>query len=218
MHNHGLLSPKQIPAISRLAQSPPLTLYLCQKGYSMIGAIREFLFRKILRTGALLPIFALQCGITHPLETIYEPQVVFVGSVTGDYDSLPGNRDWPNTCILKGDTVRMTFFSESFKEVNTIRTGDFVRMDLFPCSTCVIGFTTKHVRFHMARYQSTNISFDISPADTISGSDKISLMVRSLDRQHGGAVDLYNIEALAKPLVGNLGLDLLNGRISGSIE
>jgi hypothetical protein len=184
----------------------------------MTGPIRTLLFRKLFRISAFILLFSLQCMIVHPEENLYEPQVVFVGSVTGDYDSLPGNRDWPNTCILKGDTVRMTFFSESFKKVNNITSGDFLRMDIFPCSTCVNGFSTKHVRFHMARYQSTNISFDITPADTTNGSDQISLMVHSLDRQHGGAVDLYNIEALAKPLVGDLELDLQNGRIFGSVE
>jgi hypothetical protein len=183
----------------------------------MIAISSEFSFGYILRLCICIQLLALHCA-TNPLEIHYEPQVVFIGSVTGDYDSLPGNSDWPNTCILKGDTVRMTFFSESFKEVNNIRSGDFIRMDLFPCSTCVSGFNTKHVCFHMARYLSTNISYEITPADTLEGSDKISLMVRSLDRQHGGAIDLYDIGAIAKPLVGNLGLDLQSGRISGSIE
>jgi hypothetical protein len=194
-----------------------LTLYLSQKGCGMIAFSSEFSFRYILRLCICIPLLALHCAI-NPLEIPYEPQIVFVGSVTGDYDSLPGNHDWPNTCILKGDTVKMTFFSESFKEVNNIRSGDFIRMDLFPCSTCVNSFTTKHVRFHMARYQSTNFSYEITPADTLQGSDQISLMVRSLERQHGGAVDLYDIEAIAKPLVGTLGFDLLNGRVFGSIE
>ena len=184
----------------------------------MIGAIREFLLRKILSASAFIPLFTLQCAITHPLETIYEPRIVFVSSITGDYDSLPGNYDWPNTCILDNDTVKMTFFSESFKEVNNIRSGNFIRMDLFPCSTCVNSFTTRHVRFHMARYMNTNYSYEITPSDTTSGSDEISLMVRSLERQHGGAVDLYDIGATAKALTGTLGLDLRSGRIFGSIE
>ena len=184
----------------------------------MIKAIREFLLRKILRISTFIALFALQCATTHPLETIYEPRIVFVGSVTGDYDSLPGNLDWPNTCILKGDTVKMTFFSESFKEVNNIRSGDFIRMDLFPCSTCVNSYTTRHVRFHMARYINENYTYEITPSDTTSGSDEISLKVHSLERQHCGAVDLYEIGATAKALTGTLGLDLQSGRIFGSIE
>jgi hypothetical protein len=184
----------------------------------MIALSSESSLTHIIRLCAFIPLFALYCTTNDPLGIPYEPRVVFVGSVSGDYDSLPGNRDWPNTCILKGDTVKMTFFSESFKEVNNMRSGDFIRMDLFPCSTCVSGINTKHVRFHMARYLSSNFSYEITPSDTVGATDEISIQIRTLDRHHNGAVDLYGIGATANPLVGTTDLDLINGRISGSIE
>ena len=191
---------------------------LSRKGHGMTRAIKEYQSRNLLSISAFIPLLILQCAINRPVEPLYKPPIVFVGSFTGDYDSLPGNFDWPNTCKLDNDTIKMTFFSDSFKEVNNIRSGNFIRMDIFPCSTCVSSFTTKYVRFHMARYLNTNYSYEITPSDTTSGSDEISLRVRSLERQNGGTVDLYDIGGTAKALTGNLGLDLVKGRIFGSIE
>jgi hypothetical protein len=168
----------------------------------------------------VLSSFSLMLFCTSPGDpnVQYNPQIVFVGNVTGDYDSLPGNPTWPNRCWLNNDTVRMTFFSEGFKEQNAIRSGDFIRIDLFPCSTCVAEITTRHVRFHMARYLATNISYEITPADTILGTEYITMQIQALSRAHSGILELENIRAAAKPLTGNLGLDLKNGKIFGSIE
>jgi hypothetical protein len=152
------------------------------------------------------------------LEIPYVPQITFVGSISGDYDSLPGNRDWPNTCFLKADTVRMTFFSENFIETSGIRSGNFIRIDMFPCSTCVSGIDTHHLRLHCARYLNTNLSYEITPDDTILTSEKITMQIRTLTREHGGAVELYDIAAIAQPLIGNLELVVKNGRIFGSIQ
>jgi hypothetical protein len=172
-----------------------------------------------LRLAVLLPLLIAACSTLNDAPRIpYEPQVVFVGSVTRDYDSLPGNRTWPNTCTLKNDTVRMTFFSEDFKEINRIRSGDFIRIDLFPCSTCVTGISTRYIRFHLARYMATNISYEITPEDTILGTDRISMQIRTLSRASGGAIELYDIDARAKPLTGSLELELTDGRIYGAVR
>ncbi|MBN1130964.1 MAG: hypothetical protein JXA71_18385 [Chitinispirillaceae bacterium] len=156
--------------------------------------------------------------ISDELKIPYEPPVVFTGSISGDYDSLPGNRAWPNTCTLDNDTVHMTFFSRDFKEVNRIRSGNFIRIDLFPCSTCVSGISTKYIRFHLARYLESNWSYEITPADTVLNTNKISMQIRTLARSPGGAVELYDIGAIARPLTGTVELDLKNGRIFGSIR
>ena len=163
-------------------------------------------------------LFLLQDCVKDSLDIVYEPPVTFVGSITGDYDSLPGNRDWPNKCILKNDTVRLTFFSETFKEKDGIRSGNFIRIDILPCSTCVEGIETKHIRFHLARYLSTNFSYEITPEDTLIASESISMQIRSLERQSGGAIELDEIGATAKPLTGTLELDLRHGRIWGTVE
>ncbi|MBN2035998.1 MAG: hypothetical protein JW768_04580 [Chitinispirillaceae bacterium] len=160
----------------------------------------------------------LCCSSPGDPDVLYEPQIVFVGSVTGDHDSLPGNSTWPNRCWLDNDTVRMTFFSEGFKEQNAIRSGDFIRIDLFPCSTCISDITNRHARFHMARYLAANISYEITPADTILATEYITMQIQSLSRTRGGSIELGAITAVAKPLTGNLGLDLKDGRIFGTIE
>jgi hypothetical protein len=151
--------------------------------------------------------------------TIYRPQIVFAGTVSDEYDSLPGNAEWPNTCTLKGDTVHMTFFSENFVEVNKIRQGDFLRIEVLPCSTCTTGvFSTRNIILHMARYQSTNFSWEIVPRDTIGTQNSVRMTARSFSRQHGAAIAFEEIGANASAMTGSLILTIYKGRISGTIE
>jgi hypothetical protein len=167
----------------------------------------------------LFALSTLSCSrIFGTKEEPYVPPVVFVGYVNNDYDSLPGNRSWPNTCSMTSDTVRMIFYSENFSEQNHIRSGDFLRIYLLPCTTQVTGLGTRYVIFHMARYRDVNYTYEVTPADTLPTGNSFALRILTLTRERGGQIDLDNINVAARPLTGTVSLELRNGRIYGTVQ
>jgi hypothetical protein len=148
---------------------------------------------------------------TSSSSTPYHPRIVFAGYINNDYDSLPGNTTWPNSCALVNDTVRMYFYSDTFHESNHIRAGDLLRIDLFPGgSDTLIGL--KYARIHLARYLETNYSYDVGPSDTLQDQATLSMHGLSLSRNHGGAIDIDRIEVEKKALI------IQRGRISGTVQ
>jgi len=183
------------------------------------GQKHFFLNMKILPV--TLVLFAFFCFCAHPLDevekVIYNPPVVFAGYVNNDYDSLPGNQDWPNTCELRGDTIRMNFRSNTFHVQNGIWYGDLLTITLLPTANdSSIG--TRSVYLHMARYFDQNYSYDVAPADTLQlYNNKVEMRALSLSRSHGARIEIDRITAIAKALTGNTGLTIDDGRISGRI-
>ena len=152
---------------------------------------------------------------------IYRPPVVFAGMVNDDYDSLPGNAAWPNTCELLGDTLRMHFYSDSFHVAGQIWYGDHLILTLLPnANDTLIG--TRSVFLHMARYSDGNYSYSVSPADSTGlYNNQVEMRAISLTREHGSRIDIINIKVQAQPLGGNAGSESLvinDGRISGTVQ
>lgn len=152
------------------------------------------------------------------LELFYEPPVYFTGVINGTYHSLTGNYWYKNECRLVGDTIKMFFYSKEFSEVNKIREGDFIHIDIYPGSDSVLG--RSRVLFHMARYHGQNASYNVSPIDTLYGFDKIQFKVRSLERQHGGSLEIFDISVFAGVIPGTSGelLEIVKGTIKGTIR
>jgi hypothetical protein len=162
----------------------------------------------------------LQCniGIGNITSLFYSPSVYFAGYINGNYDSLIGNYWYQNSCQLAGDTIRMFFYTSEFEEVNRVRHGDFIRIDLYPGNDTAIG--RARILFHMARYLEQNISYNVSPVDTVYGFDRIQLYVQDINRCKGGNINLKNISVTTRPIGGTTGeeLKLLNGRVRGTIR
>lgn len=172
----------------------------------------------VVMTLALCGLF--QCsngkgGITSPF---YSPLIYFAGYFNGNYDSLTGNYWYPNSCQLVGDTIRMLFYSSEFEVVNRVWHGDFIRMDLYPGNDTAIG--KARILFHMARYLEQNLSYTITPIDTIYGYDRIQLYVQEVNRTRGGTINLRDITVSTGILKGTTGeaLELLHGRVQGTIR
>lgn len=149
----------------------------------------------------------------------YRPPVYLAGYFNGDYDSLTGNLSYRNSCNLVGDTIRMYFYSSDFHEENKVWQGDLIRMDIYPGNTdSIVG--RARILFHMARYHERNISYTITPIDTLYGVDRISIHVNNINRSHHGTIDIDDLFVGARPILGTSGeyLEILKGRIRGHIE
>jgi hypothetical protein len=164
-------------------------------------------------------LFVCGCELIDTPQIPYRPPVVFVGYFNKVYDSLAGNAFWPNTCTMVGDTIRMYFYSTRFDEVNRIREGDLLRIDIHPNRTGT-SIGTNRVLFHMARYHGTNASYTISPNDSAYGSKTVRMEVSSLDSGSGGAVDINKVYVSTGPISGTTAeaLEIKDGRIFGRIE
>ena len=162
----------------------------------------------------------LQCnnGKGGILSLFYTPSIYFAGYFNGNYDSLTGNSWYQNSCQLVGDTIRMFFYSSEFEEVNRVRQGDFIRMDLYPGNDSAIG--KARILFHMARYLEQNISYTITPVDTLYLFDRILFYVQDINRSRGGNVNLRDITVRTRPISGTHGeeLTILHGRVRGTIR
>ncbi len=151
-------------------------------------------------------------------ELFYQPPVYFAGVINGTYDSLTGNYWYQNRCKLVGDTIKMFFYSKEFSEVNRIREGDFIHIDIYPGSDSALG--RSKVLFHMARYHGQNASYNVSPIDTLYGFDKIQFKVRSLERRHGGSLEIVDLSVYAGVIPGTAGeqLEIVRGTIKGTVR
>jgi len=150
-------------------------------------------------------------------ELFYEPPVVLVCYINGEYDSLAGNFLYPNSCELIADTLRMYFYSTDFSESNNIRDGDLIRLDIFQVSGNVVG--TRNVLFHMARYHEGNASYTVNPADTIEKGQSVQMHIDVLERRLGGVVRISEFSVVSDPIGGTYGEALIikDGRIEGHI-
>jgi hypothetical protein len=147
----------------------------------------------------------------------YVPAVVFSGTINSDQISWPGNIDYPNRCYLSNDTMMMYFYSQDYQEHPW--KGDQLRLEIFhPDSAFII---THSVIFHLSRYStgSTNLTYDVSPPDTESGSFGISMKIGSFAMQNGAAVSLTNIGVTPQSSgLGTLPAVITNGTITGAVE
>lgn len=177
-----------------------------------------------MKTGTIVLLLLLVGGFTRcgkqgiitPL--IYIPPIYFAGYFNGDYDSLTGNREFPNSCYLNNDTISMLFYSSKFEEVDKIRHGDFIKMDLFPGNDSAIG--RARILFHMARYYEQNFSYDITPIDTLYGVDRIKIAVQNINRTSGGTINISDVTVGTRPISGTNGeyLEIIHGHIQGTIR
>ncbi len=167
---------------------------------------------------AVLTLFS--CSDEKPVgfELFYQHPVYFAGVINGTYDSLTGNYWYQNKCKLVGDTIKMFFYSKEFSEVNRVREGDFIHIDIYPGSDSALGRSS--VLFHMARYHGRNTSYNVSPVDTVYGFDKIQFKVRSLERRHGGSLNIADIWVYSGVIPGTAGeqLEIVKGTIKGTIR
>lgn len=146
----------------------------------------------------------------------YVPPVTFTGFFNGDYDSLAGNRAWPNRCELAGDTVRIYCYSTFFGETDNIRHGDLLRLDLYPDSAD--GFQKRNTLFHLARYYEQNESYTINPGDTTDVSKQFESVVVDFSRSNGEALELEDIYIVTAPLARGRYLEITDGHLFGSIR
>jgi hypothetical protein len=164
----------------------------------------------------LLPWAALHCSCDFVPILPYVPPVTFTGFFNEDYDSLAGNRAWPNRCELEGDTVRIFCYSTTFSENNRIRNGNFLRLDLYPDSAD--GFRKRNILFHCARYFERNESYTINRGDTADVTKQFESVVIDFSRTDGSAIELEDIYIAAGPLAQGRYLQITDGRLFGSIR
>ncbi|MBN1578253.1 MAG: hypothetical protein JW913_16960 [Chitinispirillaceae bacterium] len=165
---------------------------------------------------ALAMVVGMHCHNGTEPEFPYVPQVVFTGYINGDFDSLAGNRSWPNRCELVGDTVRIFCHSTFFSESNRIRHGDLMRIDLLPDSGD--GFEKRNTLFHLARYYERNESYTINKGDTIDNSIRFESEMRAFSRTIGGEVELEEIYVATPSVIVGRYLEITGGHLFGSIH
>lgn len=151
-----------------------------------------------------------------PLQFLYSPPVVFTGYINKDYECLRGNLEWKNECRMVGDTIRMRFWSTDFSEQDHIRNGDMIRLDIYPGAGALVG--NRDALFDMARYYEYSSSYDVTPADTVNTSNRIEMKIMQLDRAAGGYLEIDSITVLAKPVDKGEPLEIIQGRITGTIN
>lgn len=184
------------------------------------SSIDSFAMKTLLVAISLTLLLPLTYCARHPLtidNVIYNPPVVFVGFVNKEYDSLPGNLKWPNTCELLHDTLRMHFYSETFHVADKIWYGDQLILTLLPCANDSL-ISTHCVYLHMARYIDMNYSYDVIPADSDDlFNNRAEMRALSLSRTHGATIDIDRMTVLATALTGNTDLVINDGRIFGTV-
>lgn len=146
----------------------------------------------------------------------YEPEVVFAGYFNGTYDSLVGNRAWPNTCRLVGDTIRIYCYSTSFSETNRIRNGDLLRIDLFPDSGD--GFEKRNTLFHLARYYNQNESYTVNRGDSAIVGIRFESEVVSYAPSAGSDLELEDVFVASPPVGQGRDLQITNGHLFGEVH
>jgi hypothetical protein len=165
---------------------------------------------------ALTAVVFMHCQNSIAPPVPYVPPVTFTGYFNGDYDSLTGNRSWPNLCELIGDTVRIYCYSTSFSESNNIRHGDLLRIDLLPDSGD--GFGKRNTLFHLARYDERNESYTINKGDTIDNTIRFESETVSFSRSVGGTVELEHIYVATPAVIVGRYLEIRDGHLFGSIH
>lgn len=173
---------------------------------------------RLLRQWQMLLWCLLFCLCTNPVKLVlpYTPEVTFAGYLNATYDSLTGNRQWPNTCRLIGDTIRLYCYSADFREVDRVRQGDLLRIDLYPDSGK--GFEKSNTLFHLARYNSQNESYTINRGDSADNSIRFESEIVSYSPSVGADLELKDIFVATPPVVNAQYLEIRKGHLFGSVH
>ncbi len=112
----------------------------------------------------------------------------------------------------------MYFYSSTFSEINRIRNGDLLRLDLYPGIDTLVG--KRSTLLHMARYYDFNSSYDIHPTNPQSADASLGARARHLDRFRGGKIRLELFFAATGPVKGTNAerLEIRNATIEGTVE
>jgi hypothetical protein len=168
-------------------------------------------------SGLLGTVVMLYCNNSSQMPLVpYVPEVTFAGFINGEYDSLTGNRTWPNTCRLAGDTVRIYCYSTMFTEADKIRHGELLRIDLLPDSA--VGFQKRNVLFHLARYYDATESYTVNRGDTIDVSIRFESAIVSFAHSVGADVELNKIYVATPPVKNGRYLTITNGHLIGRVH
>ena len=182
--------------------------------------------RRQTKRTLVLGIFAMVaaligCGSVEPAEKLYEPAIVFRGYINNDWVELPGCFRKPNTAEMAGDTVRMYFYSEDYRDAKYPWSGDQMRVDIYPFNIDSVKYPgIPQALIRLSRYAGTNYTYIICPHDTLQAPPlALSFEVAMLNRRSEGSVHIKKIGANMH-LVGNAGasMRLLNCEIIGVIQ
>jgi hypothetical protein len=162
---------------------------------------------------------------------IYVPPVTFSGiffkTVGGDSVYFAGNNAFPNTCRMEGDTVRMYFHSSDFSQVNQIRAGYQLRIDIFPLvrDSTDSGFTEpeyvtlRDVLIRLSEYATPQNTYRVSRPDTMNNAFSVQMRIGALERRRNGRIHLHEIYiGLHKEGFNSLSFEIKRGEISGRIQ
>jgi hypothetical protein len=177
-------------------------------------------FHVFLCASAVCSLLNLSCSsLVSIIPLPYVPIVTFTGIVNTDSLYYPGNRQYPNSCRIKGDCVRMYLYSEDFSQ-GPISQGDQMRIDVYALDSQFI--TERHALFDLTRYSrgTTSPTYTIVPADTLNDFNNFHAKIESFERRHGGAILLKEMTVSARPLgqYASEPLTIVRGVITGSIE
>lgn len=194
----------------------PTEGYAVADGYDILEIM--YRRRKIITIPVVSVMVFMHCGNGMNPEVLYVPEVTFAGYFNNTYDSLTGNWQWPNTCEMVGDTIRIYCYSSFFSEANRIRHGDLMRLDLYPPDTMVEGYQKGNILFHLARYYDTNESYTINPADTIDVTINFKSQTQSFSHTRGGSFELGEIYVSTPPVAQGRYLEIKEGHLIGTVH
>ncbi len=163
---------------------------------------------------ALLFLFCNNAGLAIPP---YVPVIVFSGYINGDQFSWTGNPDYHDSCYMSNDTLRMFFYSPDY-QANPWQ-GDQLRLEIFHPDSAFI--TTHSVIFHLSRYStgSTNLTYEVVPSDTVTGSYGISMKIGSFGMSSGAQISLSDIGVTPRVSgMGDIAATIIKGTITGRVE
>ena len=180
----------------------------------------NYIFPILLRPIVAYSIACLSCSSLSSLVPLpYVPIITFSGIINNDSCFYPGNRQYPNTCRIMEDCVRMYLYSEDYSQ-GAISYGDQMRIDVYAVDSQFI--TERHSLFNLIRYDqgAATPTYTIVPADTLNDYNNLSIKVESFERRRGGAVRLKEMTVIGRPLgqYASEHLKIVRGVITGSIE
>jgi len=179
--------------------------------------------RPTILTFALLLLFCSSDNGTFSL--FYSPVVTFSGYIDKEYASLPGYLEYPNSCELDGDTIKMAFYSTDYQPTTT-PSGRLLRIWLLPNPND--SDTTTHTFLGTARLfmkftdhtGGTTCSYEVHPGDTVRSLFSGQVEIETLDWVRNGTVALDEVTFLSQPMGAFCRefLEIEEGTISGRIE
>jgi hypothetical protein len=173
-------------------------------------------------------IAPINCNKNSPSGLLYTPPVTFSGLLYlgdgGDSVYLPGNVTFPNTCRMYGDTVRMYFYSDDFAEVNKVRKGYLLWVEIYPplpdTTTTPSNFLSlRDVLIRLSVYAQPQSTFRVSRPDTIYPDMSAVFEIESLERRRKGRIALHSIGAyLHREGATGRSVSIEKGEITGTIQ